>query len=88
MNEPILQTILRILSERLGQDSTVLVPKNFDESLTGPIFMLTGYEMVYLYCFVTESFQIQIPAEDLIDYRFSTVRKIYDVVEKHLEIKA
>jgi len=82
MDQTITKEVVEILEEKFKINRNLLIEKNYDEFLTGNTFRFNGYDMVYLYLFVQEKFNIKIQSEYLVDYRFNTIHKIVDTVKK------
>lgn len=56
-----------------------------EKPLTGNFFGFSDYEMVYLFLELTEAFEVKFVKEDVIDYRFNTIKGIADIISNKLK---
>jgi len=80
--EYIVNEICAIMRDRLRVDETLLVPENEYAPLTASPFDLEAQDLVYLFVFIREAFQIEIPGAALADEGFNSVAAIADIVER------
>lgn len=75
--------IVRILWEKLSCPCQN-TEQNPDAPLTGRPFLLTEVEMIYLLFEIEKQFGIRIGEEKLLEYGFSTVNRITELVAESL----
>lgn len=58
---------------------------DYDKLLMSPPFAFDGVDLCYLFLIIQESFDIEIPDDELLNYGFSTISKIAAIVETLLK---
>jgi len=74
--------LTEILEKKLNISPTLLAEENYDEPLTGKI-NLSSKDMIYLYYFILERFNISIDTACFKDYGFNTINSISRIVDLH-----
>ena len=77
------EKVISILQEKL-QCPCQEVNQYLDEPLTGSPFFLAETGMVYLLFEVEKQFGIQMEEKELLEYGFSTINQVTDLVVEHM----
>ncbi len=76
--------IFNIFSERFKVEKSKLIPQNYSEPLTGPIFKFDSFMLTYLFFDIQKSFKICISANEILHYEFNSISSITRIVLKHV----
>lgn len=77
--EEVTKRTLKVLL-KIKPDSHMFVPENFKKPLTNSEMGFKRQDMVYLFLELMDEFKIRFDKEDVIDYRFNTIRNIIDII--------
>lgn len=82
--ENITDIVLKILTEKFDIPSSVCIPDNFSQPLTGKIWKLSGIDLTFLFFEIEKTFKIKLEEDDLICYGFCTIEKIINIILKKI----
>ncbi len=77
------EEVIKILQNKI-QCHCEGMEKNMDLPLTGAPFYLSEIDMVYLLFEIEKKYRIQIEEQYLIDYKFSTMNQIVEIIKVYL----
>jgi len=82
--EEILISLLELIANTYKIPESILIPQNFNEPLTGNKFSFDGILMTYLFFDVQKKFNVNISAEQILNYEFNTINGVIELIEKAL----
>lgn len=82
--ENVKETVKNILNKKIGIKEDLLIPENDEEPLTGGVFGISALELVMLLFEIERMYKIRIDQEDLLQYKFSTIKSVVNVVMNYI----
>lgn len=85
-----MELIYAYLSEILKQHFKTEIPDLtavLDKLLSGPEMRFSGIDLTYLLMLLEKNYGIRFTAEDILDYRFNTLRDISETVHNQISHK-
>lgn len=83
-DQDLAERVIQVIRRCTGLSPDKLDTDHWKEPLTGYYYNLTATDLIYILLELEQEYRIKIPAEDLEEYGFSTIYKIYLAVEKVL----
>lgn len=84
MKSEILDKINKILLEKLH---ITIKEEYYNEDLLGKANKLASRDLLYLFFFIQEEFNISIDSKYILEGNFNTINNIIDIVHKTLQVK-
>ncbi|MDR2600096.1 MAG: hypothetical protein LBC73_07455 [Oscillospiraceae bacterium] len=86
-NTSIINNIISLLRNKFLIYDELLIIENWDEPLTGDIFMLTAIDLAYLLFELEKIYEIRVLEKQLISHGFYSISEIYKTIESSLCIE-